>query len=225
MLALALPANPWRSPLLLGGLLVWTLCLAVWGVVWGLDPTQALAMGATFAAFLVSGKLGGIPVGLSFHLHPALVGAIVFVPDIGAVLFAYPLTERGVDFLGRWSRVIHKIREQAHENARNKTGLVARYESWGLFLVSLTPVAFISPLVVSAIGQVMGLTTRRVLVPVIAGMVVMTVAMVAAFATGFSWAAELDARLPLALTGLIVGGLLTWEIVTRMRARKTTGGA
>ena len=209
----------WRSPLLLSGLLVWVVCLAAWGVAWAFDSRVALAMGASFGTFLVGGKLAGIPTGLSLGLPPWLVGLVVSVPDAGAVLVTYPLLDRGWDAAARWSHLLASVRKQALADSRDRQGLVVRFGSWGLLALSLTPVAFISPIVVAAIGQLMGLSRRGVLVPVLAGMAIMTAALVALFGAGLGAAARIHPALPFVVTGLIVTALILRELVLRWQAR------
>lgn len=213
----------WRSRLVQAGLLIWVVCLAGWGAIWFVEPAVAGRMGATFATFLLGGKFAGVPTGLSLGLHPILVGLVVSLPDAGAVLVTYPLLDKGWETAGRWSHVLNEARERAMKDAQARRGLVARFGSAGLFIFSLTPIAFISPIVVAAIGQLMGLSPRRVLVPVLAGIAVLATLLVLAFHAGLRLAARVHPLLPFVLTGLIIAGLLTREIVLRSRARRRRG--
>lgn len=177
-------------------------------------------MGAAFGAFLLGGKLAGIPTGLSLGLPPLVVALVVSVPDAGAVLVTYPLLDRGWEVAGRWSRLLSGVRDRAMRSAQQREGLVGRFGGLGLLALSLTPVAFISPIVVAAIGQLMGLSPRRVVVPVFVGMALMTAALVVAFRVGLGAVARVHPALPFVVTGLIVAGLLSRELVLRLRARR-----
>jgi putative small multi-drug export protein len=213
--------RPWRSPLLIGGAAIWLGCLAFWGFVWTVSRDQAVAMAATFGAFFVAGKIAAIPTGYLLGLPPVLIGFIVLLPDVGAVLFAYPLTHGGLRVLGKWSGFIRRMHENALRAAERREGFVARYGALGMFVLALLPVGFYSPLVISAIGQLMGLSPVRVVIPVIAGMTVMTVIWVAALGAGVEWAQAIDSRLPFVLS---MGLLLTFvaiDVVKRLRQRRS----
>jgi len=104
--------------------------------------------------------------------------------------------------------------------SERREGFVAKYGSLGVFVLALLPVGFYSPLVVSAIGQLMGLSTWRVIVPVVAGMTVMTAVWVGAMGAGFYAAEKIDPRLPFVLSlGLLLLAVGV-EVVRRLRRGK-----
>lgn len=198
-------AHPFRSPILHAGVLVWALGIIGWSFLWIGARDQAIASAATLGAFLTAGKVVAITAGLSLKGDPFIVGAAVFVPDFGAILFFYPFTTSGIHQLGRWSRRIREGVERARLRHRNQQGIIARHGPWGLFAVSVIPVGFYSPLVISALGQVLGFKPRQVLLPVCSAMLIMTSAWVLTLNAGLERAARLDPRIPIALSlGLLV---------------------
>lgn len=211
----------WLNPLVIAGVSIWLLCLAGWAVAWAFAPRVAAAMGASFAAFLLGGKLAGVPTGLQLDLHPLLVAGVVTLPDAGAVLFTYPAVAKGWEKAGKWSLVLAGVKERAMENETKESGIVGRFGSWGILLLTLTPVGFVSPIIVAAIGQLMGLApARRVLVPVFAGMAVMGLTLAFLFSAGLDLAARVHPALPFVLTGTLVLALVSREAYLRFKARK-----
>lgn len=209
-----------RSPLIAAGLLLWLACLATWAFVWTVSRQQAIAIATTFGAFFVAGKLAAIPFGYLQHLPPLVIGLIVLVPDVGAIFVAYPLTRGGIRVLGRWSGSIRRLHANAVRAAHRREGFVARYGGLGVFVLALLPVGFYSPLVVSAIGQLAGLSARRVIVPVVAGMCVMTTFWVVVLGYGFTAVSRLNPRLPFVIS---LGLLLLFvgiDVVRRLRGRR-----
>jgi uncharacterized membrane protein len=215
-----LPERPWRSPLLLAGLAIWAVCLTLWGFVWTASREQALAIAATFGAFFIAGKVAAIPTGNTLGLSDLVIGLTVSLPDIGAVLFTYPLMMSGIRFLGRWSGFIRRLHEDAEKAAARREGFVHRFGSVGLFLMALSPLGFYSPLLVSAVGQIMGLSAPRVLVPVILGMVVMTVILVTTLGAGLAAVAQIDSRLPFVFSIALLVTFITIDGVKRYRRRR-----
>jgi hypothetical protein len=176
-----------------------------WTVLWVGPRDQAIAAAATLGAFLTAGKVVAITAGLTLGGDPWIVGAAVFLPDFGALLFFYPFTTSGIDHLGRWSRRIRESVTRARKRHEDREGLIARHGPWGLFLVSVIPVGFYSPLVISALGQVLGFRPRQILWPVGAAMLVMTSAWTLTLNASLDQAAALDPRLPIVLSlGLLV---------------------
>lgn len=220
---------PWRSPLLVAGVAVWVACLAAWGLAWSVSQDLAVAMGVTFGAFLLGGKLAAIPIGIGLHLPLSIIGFIILVPDAGAVLFAHPLTRGGIRVLGRLSRTVRRLHDNAVKAAERREGFVVRHGSLGIFAMALLPVGFYSPLVVSAIGQLMGLSAARVIIPVIAGMTIMTVVWVNVLGAGVNFAARFDRRIPfligftLLFVSLAVDNLRRWR--RRVRERQAAASA
>lgn len=210
-----------RSRLLWAGVSIWVAGLALWAALWLFEPDDAAAAGATFGAFLLAGKLAAVPTGLSFGLSPFLVALIVLIPDLGAILFFYRLTEGGIEALGRVSDFVRRQQEKAKAAATKPNGFLRRYGSWGLFALALAPVGFYSPLVVSAIGQAMELSARRVLVPVIVAATFMTGLLVVSISFGITALAAVDKRLPFAVSiAIVLGYVLQDQIRRRLKKRR-----
>lgn len=212
--------RPLRSPLLYAGLAIWAVCFAAWGAVWAFSRDLAVGIAATFGAFFVGGKIAAIPMGASFDLPGWVIMLTVLLPDVGAVLVTYPLTHGGLEFLGRWSKWVRRMHEEAVEAAEKREGFLHRFGGVGLFLMALSPVGFYSPILVAAIGQLMGLGARRVLLPVLGAMILMTVLLVTALDAALGAMAKVDGRLPFVVSiGLLATfiGLDQWR---RHRRRK-----
>jgi hypothetical protein len=195
-----LDAKPLTSPILQAGLLLWGFAAACWVALWMFDRSQAIACAATLGAFLAAGKVVGIATGLALHGRPWFVGASVLLPDLGTLLVLYPITQRSMTQLGRWNKWVGRAIENARARHQRRDGLIARYGGWGVFAISLAPIGFYSPLVISALGQLAGLRPRSVLPPIGASMTIMTTAWVVALDAGVGKAAKIDPRLPILLT-------------------------
>lgn len=210
----------WRSPFILAGLTLWIASLAFWIMFWVVNPDIAWRMGATFAAFLVGGKFASVPTGLTLGLSQPVVGLIVTVPDAGAVLIAYPLLDKGLTALGRWSLFLASAARHAHEARKNKHGVVHRFGAFGVFLLTLSPIGFVSPVVVSAIGRIMGLRAVQVLVPVFAGMAVSAAGLVYGLGASLNYLSRRSKWLPYGLTAVFLLAMVGRELRLRWRAHR-----
>ncbi len=216
-----------RSKILWTGIILWVGGITIWAIAAVADPRFGGSIAATFGAFVLAGKLAAIPTGLSLGLPAFIVALTILVADVGTILVAYPLTMGGLELLGKWSKFVERQKHRAREASKDPKGFLARYGSWALFTLSLAPVGFYSPLAVSAIGQAMGLSARRVLTPVIAASVLMTGVLTWAFGLGLDAIAQFDRRLPFLVSTGFVLSLILFDLVRRRvrarRARAKTG--
>ena len=218
-----MPPAVLRSKILWAGLVIWVSAITIWAIAMIATPRVGGSIAATFAAFLLAGKLAAIPTGLSLGLPAFVVALTILVADVGSILVFYPVTMGGLELLGKWSRFVKRQEARAREAAKDPKGFLARYGSWALFALSLAPVGFYSPLAVSAIGQAMGLSSRRVLVPVIAASVLMTGLLTWAFGLGITAIANLDRRLPFLITIGFIGVLILSDFLRRRWKKRRTG--
>ncbi len=140
--------------------LEFVLILILWpgqvqGLLWGL------------LAEVVTGREGGIPVGIAAGAPRILVWQISFTQDLGGALFAFPLflllLHRYHDRDNWFMRRVRRIEEAADRHQ----AYVHRWGPLGLGLFMLMPFLVNGPLVALIVGRLAGMRTRDVLPPVI----------------------------------------------------------
>lgn len=187
--------------LFVAGLAVWAVLAAQLIVLSIVAPEQARGMAAGLGAELLTGREGGVPVGLAAGAHPLLVWQTSFLQDIGTALLGYPLflwaLHKHHDKDWYVMRRLRLIEAKAGEHER----FVERWGPIGLGAFMLLPFLVNGPFIAMVIGRLAGIPTKRLLLPVIVATVVTAAAWVFFFDTMFGLLNAVDDRL---VTGLVV---------------------
>jgi uncharacterized membrane protein len=208
---------------LLGAVLAELIVLTV------LFPSPGMALWRAVAVEMVAGREAAIPIALGGGVPRWMVAQVSATQDIGVVCLAYPL------FL----RLMHRFRDsrgwlmtrlrRVQKDADEHRGLVHRWGGFGVFVFMLVPFLVNGPLVGAIAGRITGLTTRDLMLPVVAATVIAAVAWTYFYDAVLRLAGNLHPLLPPILTavivGLVIGSLVlreTMQLRRERRARKET---
>jgi len=146
-----------------------------WLAIVLLDPPRAGQMAATLGVEIFPGKELATAVGLGYGLHPLIVFGIVFLQDLIATSWVYPLfyvlrkRQTGKDnFFGYLFTKIER-------DAKRHEDFIKKWGAWGLFAFMLIPFAVNGPLIGAVLGKLAGIRTRNIL-PALVGATALTTA-------------------------------------------------
>ncbi len=184
--------------------------LAIATFLW---PRAGRALWEGLVLEMFTGREAGIPVALGGGAPPWVVAQISATQDIGVVCLAYPALLWVLHrYRDRHNLVMRRLRRiQVH--AAHHRVFVHRWGPFGVFLFMLVPFLVNGPLLGAAVGRLAGIATRWLILPVVGATALAAFAWTYAYDTLFRFVADLDPRIPPALTILIVGFLVTWGVV------------
>jgi uncharacterized membrane protein len=158
------------------GLFCWSLLMALLVFLFLFDPGQARALLAGLAAELVSGREGGIPVGLAAGAHGLFVWQGSFLQDLGSAFTGYPVF---LYFLHRYHDrdwyLMRKLR-RIEKTALGRKKYVGRWGPLGIGAFMLVPFMVNGPFVALVLGRLTGIPSRKLL-PVVVVSTIITAAL------------------------------------------------
>lgn len=187
-------------------------------------PSQGQALWRSVAVELVAGREAAIPIALRGGVPRWMVAQVSATQDIGVVCLAYPLFLRMMHhFEGRENWLMTRLR-RIQKDADEHRGLVHRWGGFGVFLFMLVPFLVNGPLVGAIAGRLSGMTTRDLLLPVVAATCIAAVAWTYFYDAVLRVAGGVHPLLPPILTaivvGLVLGSLVLRETLQLRRERK-----
>lgn len=186
---------------------------------WGIALWRSLAVEVTV------GREAAFPIALEGGVPPWLLAQVSASQDVGVFCVVFPLFLRLMQrhrdspswFMTRLRR-IQAVGERHRRFAR-------RWGPWGIFVFMLVPFLVNGPLVGGVMGRLAGITTRSLLLPVVASTTVAAFAWAYGYDAMLAFAGDLHPALPALITATIVGVLLSWLLldewlVARRAARR-----
>ncbi len=189
-------------------------------VLWP-EKVQALVLG--LIAEVLTGREGGIPVGIAAGAPRFLIWQVSFTQDIAGALFAYPLflllLHRYHDRNNALMRRVRLIEAAADRHQ----AYVHRWGPLGLAVFMLVPFLVNGPLVAMIVGRLAGMRTRDVLPPVVVATIIVAAAWTYFFDRMNRLATAVDPRLGwgIALVAVVVVvGLAGLDFLRDLRAQR-----
>lgn len=208
----------WQVNLVWVGLGMWAAGLAGLAWLFVTDFAQAKACTLAAATFYYAGQFGAMPMGLAAGGDPVLVVVYVWLADVAGLFVFFALTQFGVDRLATSRSVFARPVRSLQRTAHRHQGAVNRYGPWGLFVFTIIPFLFNSPILGAIMGRIAGIPARKTIVSLTAAITIMSVFWGLAFHEGLQRAGGVDDRLPwvlalgsVALTFVVAGIALTWR--------------
>lgn len=196
-----------RAILLLGAVLLGTVLTEVILLTVAF-PSQGIALWRAVAVELVAGREASIPIALRGGVPRWMVAQVSASQDIGIVCLAYPLFLRMMHrFRDRQNWLMTRLR-RIQKDADEHRGLVHRWGGFGVFLFMLVPFLVNGPLVGAVAGRLTGMTTRDLMLPVVAATCIAAVAWTYFYDAVLRFAGDFHPLLPPILTAVIVGLVL-----------------
>ena len=204
--------------LLLGAVLTELILLTV------AFPPQGIALWRSVAVEIVAGREAAIPIALRGGVPRWMVAQVSATQDIGVVCLAYPLFLRLMHhFRDRDNWLMTRLR-RIQKDADEHRGLVHRWGGFGVFVFMLVPFLVNGPLVGAIAGRITGMTTRDLMLPVVAATCIAAVAWTYFYDAVLRYAGDFHPLLPPILTavivGLVVGSLVLRETLQLRRERQ-----
>lgn len=203
------------------GLSMWAVLLAQTLFIFlALDAAVARALVWGVATEVLTGREGGIPVYLTSGAPRILVFQYSVTQDIAAALLVYPFFLLGLHhYRDRDNAMMRRVRRM-EERARAHRAYVRKWGPLGIFLFMLVPFLVNGPLLALVIGRIAGITTRYLVVPVVAATIVA--------AAAWTWGIDalltvLGATHPLlgyAFAGALVSIVIGLAIFDQLRERR-----
>jgi uncharacterized membrane protein len=188
-------------------------------------PQQGMALWRAVAVEMVAGREAAIPIALRGGVPRWMVAQVSATQDIGVVCLAYPL------FLHLMHRFEHRDNwlmtrmRRIQKDADGNRGLVHRWGGFGVFLFMLVPFLVNGPLVGAIAGRLTGMTTRDLMLPVVAATCIAAVAWTYFYDAVLRLAGDFHPLLPPILTaivvGLVLGSLVLRETLQLRRERRS----
>ncbi len=181
------------------------------------DGAQALAAG--LVAEILTGREGGIPVGLSQGAPPLMMFQYSLGQDLAGACFGYPLflylLHKFHDRDNFLMRRIRKIEQAADQHQ----AFVHRWGPLGLFFFMLMPFLINGPLVGLILGRLTGIHTRYLIAPVIAATIIAAASWTFFFDATLAFANRFDPRLGPAIAIGVVTFIVIAAAVAYLRER------
>ncbi|HUR24483.1 MAG TPA: small multi-drug export protein [Candidatus Thermoplasmatota archaeon] len=186
--------------------------------------SQGLALWRAVAVEVVAGREAAIPIAISGGVPRWMIAQVSATQDIGVVCLAYPLFLRLMHrFRDRQTWLMTRLR-RIQKDADEHRGLVRRWGGFGVFLFMLVPFLVNGPLVGAIAGRLTGMTTKDLMLPVVAATCIAALAWTYFYDVVLRLAGDLHPLLPVALTalviGLVVGSLVLRETLQLRRERQ-----
>lgn len=186
------------------GLFCWSLLAAILLFLFLFDPSQARALLAGVAAELVSGREGGIPVGLAAGAHALFVWPGSFLQDLGTAFTGYPVF---LYFLHKYHdkdwNLMRKLRRM-EDSAEESESYVKRWGPLGIGAFMLVPFLVNGPFVGLVVGRMAGIATHKLLPIVVAATIITAAAWTFAFDLMIQFADTFDPRFGYWIAGAAV---------------------
>ncbi len=181
--------------LFIAGAAIWVFLAAEFLVLAFLARDQARGMVAGLVAELLTGREGGIPVGLQAGAHPLLMWQVSFLQDFGTAFLGYPLflylIHRYHDSDVYLMRRLRRIEAKASEHQ----AYVHKWGPLGVSLFMLVPFLVNGPFVALILGRICGIRTRNLLGPVMVTTILVAGAWVLFFDQLFALVNAVDQRI------------------------------
>lgn len=191
-----------------------------WLLYYLISPDGARALAAGVGAEILTGREGGIPVGLSQGAPPLLMFQYSLGQDLAGACFGYPLFlyllhrfhERD-NFLMRRIRKIEAAAD-AHQ------AFVHRWGPLGLFFFMLMPFLINGPLIGLILGRLTGIHTRYLVLPVVVATTIAAASWTFFFDATLAFASRFDPRLGQWIALSVVGFIVVAALVAYLRERR-----
>ncbi|MGB0653410.1 MAG: small multi-drug export protein [Thermoplasmatota archaeon] len=193
---------------------------AQWLVLLAFDPAAARGIAAGVTAEVLTGREGGIPVGLQAGAPPLLMFEFSVGQDLVGVCFGYPLFLYALHrYHDRDNFAMRRVRaiEAAAERRRH---FVDRWGPLGLFAFMLVPFLVNGPLVGAVLGRLTGIPTKHLILPIIAATTVAAAAWTFALDRTFRLTNAVDPRIGYVIAGGVVAVIAIGSLVAWLRERR-----
>lgn len=195
------------------GLFCWGVLAALLIFLFSFDPQQGRALLAGIGAELVSGREGGVPVGLAAGAHALFVWQGSFLQDLGTAFTGYPVF---LYFLHRYHDrdwyIMRKLR-RIEATAESHEKYVKKWGPLGIGVFMLVPFLVNGPFVGLVLGRIAGIRTRKLLPVVVAATILTAAAWTFAFDAMIRLANTFDPRIPYAIAAIALSAVLVLGVV------------
>lgn len=195
------------------GLFCWGLLAALVLFLFSFDPEQGRALLAGIGAELLSGREGGVPVGLAAGAHALFVWQGSFLQDLGTAFTGYPIF---LYFLHKYHDkdwyLMRKLR-RIEAAAESHEKYVKKWGPLGIGAFMLVPFLVNGPFVGLVLGRIAGIRTHKLLPVVVASTILTAAAWTFAFDAMIQFANTFDVRIAYGIAAFAVGVVLVLGVV------------
>lgn len=195
------------------GLYCWSLLVALILALFLFDPLQARGLLAGVGAELISGREGGVPVGLAAGAHALFVWQGSFLQDFGTAFTGYPIF---LYFLHKYHDkdwyIMRKLRRMEDAAQENET-YVKRWGPMGIGAFMLVPFLVNGPFVGLVVGRMAGIRTQKLLPIVVGATIITAAAWTFAFDAMIQFADQFDPRFGYWIAGAAITVVLLLGVI------------
>lgn len=202
------------------GLFCWSLVGGLVAVLFLFDPEQGRALLAGIAAELLSGREGGVPVGLAAGAHALFVWQGSFLQDLGTAFTGYPVF---LYFLHKYHDkdwyLMRKLRRM-EVAAQDHQSYVTRWGPLGIGAFMFVPFLVNGPFVGLVLGRITGIPTKKLLPVVVAATIITAGLWTFAFDAMIQFAGKFDTRIGYGIAALAVSVVLVLGVIDFLREHR-----